>query len=99
MRRRRTRRWPRGGRPPRLSDLSRQAIEAEALETSDIIDVPLSKVKLPRGSLIGAIVRGDEIIIPGGSHEVKAGDRLIIFALQKALPKLEKLLTVKVDFF
>jgi trk system potassium uptake protein TrkA len=76
-----------------------EAIEAEALETSDIIDVPLSKVKLPSGSLIGAIVRGDEIIIPGGSHEIKAGDRLIIFALQKALPKLEKLLTVKPDFF
>ena len=76
-----------------------EAIEAEALETSDIIDVPLSKIKLPKGSLIGAIVRGDEIIIPGGSHEIKAGDRLIIFALQKALPKLEKLLTVKLDFF
>jgi trk system potassium uptake protein TrkA len=76
-----------------------EAIEAEALETSDIIDVPLSKVKLPSGSLIGAIVRGDEVIIPDGSHEVKAGDRLIIFALQKALPKLEKLLTVKPDFF
>jgi trk system potassium uptake protein TrkA len=76
-----------------------EAIEAEALETSDIIDVPLSKVKLPSGSLIGAIVRGDDIIIPGGSHEIKAGDRLIIFALQKALPKLEKLLTVKPDFF
>ncbi len=76
-----------------------EAIEAEALETSDIINVPLSKVKLPSGSLIGAIVRGDEIIVPGGSHEIKAGDRLIIFALQKALPKLEKLLTVKLDFF
>ncbi len=76
-----------------------EAIEAEALETSDIIDVPLSKIKIPSGALIGAIVRGDEIIIPGGSHEIKAGDRLIIFALQKALPKLEKLLTVKLDFF
>ena len=76
-----------------------EAIEAEALETSDIVNVPLSKVKFPKGALVGAIVRGDEIIIPRGDSIIRAKDRLIILALQKVVPKLEKLLTVKLDFF
>jgi len=76
-----------------------EAIEAEALETSDIVNIPLSKVKFPRGALVGAVVRGDDIIIPRGDTVIKAKDRLIIFALQKVVPKLEKLLTVKLDYF
>lgn len=76
-----------------------EAIEAEALETSDIVNVPLSKVKFPKGALVGAIVRGEEIIIPRGDSIIRPKDRLILLALQKVVPKLEKLLTVKLDFF
>jgi trk system potassium uptake protein TrkA len=76
-----------------------EAIEAEALETSDIVNAPLAKVKFPKGALVGAIVRGDEIIIPRGDSVIKPKDRLIILTAHKVLPKLEKLLTVKLDFF
>ena len=76
-----------------------EAIEAEALDTSDIVNIPLSQVKFPKGALVGAIVRGEEIIIPRGDSIIRPKDRLIILALQKVVPKLEKLLTVKLDFF
>ncbi|MFO7984445.1 MAG: Trk system potassium transporter TrkA [Desulfatiglandaceae bacterium] len=76
-----------------------EAIEAEALETSDIVNIPLSKVKIPKGAIVGAIVRGEEIIIPQGDSIVRPKDHLIIFALQRVFPKLEKLLTVKLEYF
>ncbi len=76
-----------------------EAIEAEALETSDIVNVPLSEVKFPKGAIVGAIVRDDQIIIPRGDSVIRPKDRLIIFALQQAVPKLEKLLTVKLEYF
>ena len=76
-----------------------EAIEAEALETSDIVNMPLSKVKIPKGAIVGAIVRADEIIIPRGDSVIRPKDRLIIFALQEVIPKLEKLLTVKLEYF
>ena len=76
-----------------------EAIEAEALETSDIVNIPLSKVKLPRGAIIGAIVRGKQIIIPRGNDIIRPKDRLIIFAVRQVIPKLEKLLTVKLEYF
>ncbi|MBA7531521.1 Trk system potassium uptake protein TrkA [subsurface metagenome] len=76
-----------------------EAIEFEALETSDIVNTPLSKVKFPKEAIVGAIVRGEEIIIPRGHNMIKPHDHLIIFALKGAIPKLEKLFTVKLEYF
>ena len=76
-----------------------EAIEAEALETSDIVNIPLHKVKFPKGALVAAIVRGDRIIIPRGDSVIKPKDRLIIFTLKGVIPKLEKMLTVKLEYF
>lgn len=76
-----------------------EAIEAEALETSDIVNTPLSRVKFPHGVIVGAVIREDKIIIPRGDTVIKPRDRLIIFAMQQMIPKLEDLLTVKLEYF
>jgi trk system potassium uptake protein len=76
-----------------------EAIEAEALETSDIVNTPLSRVKIPKGAIVGAIIRGKSIIIPDGDSVILPKDRIIIFALQEVVPKLKKLLTVKLEYF
>jgi len=76
-----------------------EAIEAEALETSDIVNVPLSKIDFPKRAMVGAIVRGERIIIPNGDSVIKPKDRLILFALQQVIPKLEKLLSAKLEYF
>jgi len=76
-----------------------EAIEAEALETSDIVNIPLYKVKMPKGAIVGAIIREENIIIPRGDSVIRPKDRLILFALREVLPKLEKLLTVKLEYF
>ena len=76
-----------------------EVIEFEALETSDIVNTPLSEVKFPKEAIVGAIVRNEEIIIPRGHNMIKPHDHLIIFALKGAIPKLEKLFTVKLEYF
>jgi len=82
-----------------LREEQAEAIEAEAMETSDIVNTPLCRVNFPPGAILGAIVRGEEIIIPQGDTIVLPHDRIIIFALQQVLPKLEELLTVKLEYF
>ncbi|MCX7816096.1 MAG: Trk system potassium transporter TrkA [Syntrophales bacterium] len=82
-----------------LREEQAEAIEAEAMETSDIVNVPLHSIKFPPGAMLGAVIRGDEIIIPSGSTVVEPHDHLILFAVQKAIPQLEKLLTVKLEYF
>ena len=87
-----------------LSDISilgerGEFIEAIALETSDITDKPLKKISFPKGAILVCIIRDGLIIIPAGDSVIKPGDRIILFAVKHAVKKLEKLLTVKLDFF
>ncbi|MBI9087676.1 MAG: Trk system potassium transporter TrkA [Desulfobacterium sp.] len=76
-----------------------EVIEAVALATSDITGRPLKKLSFPKGALLVCIIRGDEIIIPTGESVVEPDDRIILFARRQAVKKLEKLLTVKLEFF
>ncbi|MCK5783480.1 MAG: Trk system potassium transporter TrkA, partial [Desulfobacterales bacterium] len=76
-----------------------EVLEAIALETSDIVGKPLMKVSFPKGAILIGIIRGEEIIIPSGKSVIEPDDRVIIFAKKQAIPKIEKILTVKLEFF
>lgn len=76
-----------------------EAIEVEALETSDIVNKPLKEIREPRGAIIGAIERDDKIIIPTGEDSVLPGDKVLIFTLRSSVPEVEKALMVKMEFF
>jgi trk system potassium uptake protein TrkA len=82
-----------------LSEGFGELIEAEALETSSLVGVPLRDAKLPDGVVLGALVRNEEVIIPRGDTVVKAGDLVILFAASEAVKKVEKLFAVKLEFF
>jgi trk system potassium uptake protein TrkA len=76
-----------------------ELIEAEALETSTLVGVPIRDAKLPDGVLIGALVRGQEVIIPRGDSVVRSGDLVILFAASDVVKKVEKLFAVQLEFF
>ncbi len=76
-----------------------EVIEAVAMATSAIVSKPLMKIKFPEGAILAGLIRGDEIIIPSGESVVEPGDRTIIFARREAVPGVEKLLSVKLEYF
>ena len=76
-----------------------EVIEAVALETSGIVGKPLRKISFPKEAILASIITEREIIIPSGDSVVRPGDRIIIFAKRQTIPKIEKFLTVKVEFF
>ncbi|MDY7034060.1 MAG: Trk system potassium transporter TrkA [Thermodesulfobacteriota bacterium] len=76
-----------------------EAIEVIAMETSDLVNRPLKDIKFPSGSMVATVVRNDEVIIPSGSTVIHPGDRVILFSLRSSIPKLEKVLTVKLEYF
>jgi trk system potassium uptake protein TrkA len=59
----------------------------------------LAKIKFPRGSIVGAIERGDDFIIPDGRTEIMPGDRVVVFAQKGVIPKIENLFLVKLEYF
>lgn len=76
-----------------------EAIEFEAMETSELVGKPLGRVKFPRGAIVGAVERHREFFIPHGETVIEPGDRVIVFVRREAIPKLEKLVTVRLDYF
>jgi trk system potassium uptake protein TrkA len=43
-------------------------------------------------AIIGAVIRGEEVIIPSGSDKMIENDKLIIFTLRESIKEVEKLL-------
>ena len=64
-----------------------------------MVGVPLRDVKLPTGVIIGGVLRGDSVIIPRGDTVVQVKDRVVIFALADVVKKVEKMFSVRLDFF
>lgn len=79
-----------------LSVVSLREDKAEALELvaepgSKIVGRELSRIKLPRGSIIGAIHRNGAMLIPGGDSVIEANESVIVFALTKSIEKVTRL--------
>ena len=76
-----------------------EVIEADAMESAPVIGVPLKEARLPKGVLVGALVRNGEVIIPRGETAIEKGDRVIIFSPHNAIKKVEKLFSVAFGYF
>lgn len=81
---------------------------AEAIEliahgdkkTSKVVGRTLPAIKLPPGTVIGAIVRGDELIMPTQSTVIHENDHVILFVHNKKyIGDVEKLFQVSIGFF
>jgi trk system potassium uptake protein TrkA len=68
-----------------------QGIEFDVSSRFPYLSKPLAEVRFPPGSLIGAIIRNENVIIPGGADVILAGDRVIVFVMPDALRAVEQL--------
>jgi trk system potassium uptake protein TrkA len=68
---------------------------AEVLEVRVRLDAPrrIKSLGLPRGAVVGALVRGEDVIVPHGDTPVRDGDRAIVFTLPEGLDAVERTLT------
>jgi trk system potassium uptake protein TrkA len=80
-----------------------EAIEAVAhgdRSSSRVVGRALDEIKLPKGTTIGAIVRGEEVIIAHHDTVIDIDDHVILFlADKKCIREVERLFQVGVTFF
>ena len=69
-----------------------EVIETQALPGSRLVRSSLDKLRLPKGMMIGAVVRGEQVFIPTGAFQVEPGDRVIATVTYDALRKAEDIL-------
>ena len=82
-----------------VGDAEAEVIEAEVLSTSPIAGQMIRDIDFPEGVLVGAVMKGQEVIKPTGSTRIEEGDVIAIFAMSDDVPEVERLLQVSIDFF
>jgi trk system potassium uptake protein TrkA len=79
-----------------------EAIEAVAhgdKKSSQVIGRKIKDIKLPWGTTIGAIVRGEQVIIPNDDCEIAPEDHVILFLVDKSrIAQVERLFQVSFAF-
>jgi len=79
-----------------------EAIEAIAhgdAGSSEVVGRRIDQIRLPRGTTIGAIVRGDEVVMAHHDTVIEPEDHVILFLVDKSrLADVEKLFSVGVTF-
>jgi len=70
-----------------------EVLEIEAVEGSRLVAAPLAKVGLPRGVLVAAVCRGDELLVPSGKDQVAAGDQVVLITTTETAGKLDEYLS------
>ena len=82
---------------------SAEAIEAIAhgdRKSSRVVGRTLEELKLPKGTTIGAIVRGDEVLIAHHDVVIESEDHVILFITNKRhIAQVEKLFHPDITFF
>jgi trk system potassium uptake protein TrkA len=76
-----------------------EAMEAIALEHSEIANKAVKDLEFPHGAIILSVLRGDEVILPYGDLVIRPQDRLIILAMRDVIPQVERKLMVKLEYF
>jgi trk system potassium uptake protein TrkA len=80
-----------------------EAIEAVAhgdQKSSNVVGRAIEDIKLPPGTTIGAIVRGDKVIMAHHDTVIEADDHVILFLVDKnRISEVERLFQVGVTFF
>ncbi len=74
-----------------IADGKGEVLEFEVHHKDGQKERKVKSLGLPRGTVVGALVRGEEVIIPSGETSVKNGDNAILFTLPDNISVLEEL--------
>ena len=76
-----------------------EIIEAQAIRSSPVIGKTLSELSLPTEIIVGAIIRDNEVIIPNKETVLEDRDRLIMLTQARGVRQVERIFSVKFEFF
>ena len=71
-----------------------EVIEADIIETSELVNKELKNSNLPDEIRIGAILRGEEIIIPRSSYVFQKNDTVLLLSKRDQLPVVENMFRI-----
>ena len=71
-----------------------EVIEAEIIETSELINKELKNTDLPEEIRIGAVLRDKNVIIPRSNFIFKKDDRVVLLVKKDLIPVVENMFRI-----
>lgn len=79
-------------------DLAQDRVELVQIQLGEearLVNKPLMKITLPRDTLVAALVRDGQLVVPGGADVLLPGDRIYLIGKREAVLEAEDLFTQK----
>ncbi len=72
-----------------LHGVDAEVIEFIIQDKAKITKDTIMNLNFPKDAIIGGVIRGEETILPGGNFQIKAHDKVIIFAKYNVIKEVE----------
>ena len=82
-----------------IGDAEAEVIEAQILSTSPLAGKQIREIDFPEGVLVGAVMKGEDVLKPTGTTRIEEGDVILVFTMAADVPEVERLFQVSIDFF
>ena len=79
----------------KLGDSKAEAIELIAEEGSEIVRKPLQKIRFPKKTILGAIIRNNTMLLPKGIEAINPGESVVVFTLPDDIERVQALFSKK----
>lgn len=73
-----------------IAEIEGAAVIEIVMKNPKLVGKKLKELNLPKNTLIGAVVRGDECLIPRGDTGIELNDRLLVFTKWDEIDKIEE---------
>ena len=70
-------------------------MELVADPQSVVTKKPIRELSMPKGAIIGGIIRGDESYIAVGDFQIEEGDKVVVFSMPESIHRVDKLFNNK----
>ena len=74
-----------------FTEIEAETIGINITENLSILGIPLKSIPLPPKTIIGVIIRNEDVIIPTGEDIVMLGDRIVIFLLSSEIYEVKRM--------
>ena len=74
-----------------LTGTDAEVLEFEVQPDTKITEASLNQINFPKDSMVGGVIRGETSFIANGYTLIKPGDKVVVFCLPSAIPKVSKL--------
>lgn len=74
-----------------LHGIDAEVMEFVAQSNSPVTKKKIKELKMPKGAIIGGVIRGNHTFIAVGDSQIQVNDKVVVFALPEAIHKVEHL--------